>query len=380
MKFIHLSDLHIGKKVNEFSMLEDQKFILNQILDILDDTKADALIIAGDVYDKPVPSAESVRLLDSFITSLSERNIPVFIISGNHDSPERLSFGSSLMAKSKIFTSPVFEGSISPIKLEDEHGDIYVYPLPFIKPSTIRHFFPDEKIESYTDMMSFVLKNLNIDTSKRNILISHQFAAGAERSDSEDILSAGGIDSIEPSVFFDFDYVALGHIHRPQSIKRNTLRYCGTPLKYSFSEEHHKKSVTVFELLEKGNISINEIPLLPLRDMRTIKGSYIELTSLSYYENTKTDDYIRIILTDEDDVVNAMSRLRTIYPNLMALSYENTRMKTFSDTQTLEYSETKTPMEHFSDFFEALNGDKMSEKQFLFAQKLIEEILEEDKK
>ena len=362
MKFIHLSDLHIGKKVNEFSMIEDQKFILNQILDILDDTKADSVIIAGDVYDKPVPSAESVRLLDSFVTSLSERNIPIFIISGNHDSPERLSYGSSLMAKSKVFTSPVFEGNISPIKLEDEYGDIYVYPLPFIKPSTIKHFFPDAEIESYTDMMRFVLENLNIDKSKRNILIAHQFVAGAERSDSEDILSAGGLDSIE------------------QSIKQNTLRYCGTPLKYSFSEEHQKKTVTLFEIKEKDNISITEIPLTPLRDMRTIKGTYMELTSLKYYENTNTKDYIRVILTDEDDVINAMSRLRIIYPNIMALSYDNKRVNTSFDLTLSDSAENKSPIEHFSDFFEELNGKAMSEKQFLFVSKLIDEILEEENK
>ncbi|MBR0104434.1 MAG: exonuclease SbcCD subunit D [Firmicutes bacterium] len=377
MKFMHLSDLHIGKRLNEFSLLEDQAHILDKILETAKNESVDAVIIAGDIYDRSVPSVEGVRLFDRFITALSEMGIYVFIISGNHDSPERLAFGSGLMAASRVFISPVYEGDIEPVKLSDEFGDIFVYLLPFVKPAQVRHYFPDEKIESYTQMMEFIVSRMDIDKSKRNILVTHQYTAGAEKSDSEETLTAGGTESIDFGVFSDFDYTALGHIHKAQFIGGKSVRYCGTPLKYSFSEEYQEKTLTILELLEKGRISFTEIPLQPLRDMRTIKGTYEELTALSFYGNTNTDDYIRAILTDEDDVVNAMARLRTIYPNLMTMSYENSRTKADFQINDNYVYEDKSPMEHFSDFFEMVNGSKMSEKQREFTAELIEKITEE---
>ncbi len=377
MKFMHLSDLHIGKRLNEFSLLEDQAHILDKILETAKNESVDAVIIAGDIYDRSVPSVEGVRLFDRFITALSEMGIYVFIISGNHDSPERLAFGSGLMAASRVFISPVYEGEIEPVRLSDEFGDIFVYLLPFVKPAQVRHYFPDEKIESYTQMMEFIVSRMDIDKSKRNILVTHQYAAGAEKSDSEETLTAGGTESIDFGVFSDFDYTALGHIHKAQFIGGKSVRYCGTPLKYSFNEEYQEKTLTILELSEKGRISLMEIPLQPLRDMRTIKGTYEELTALSFYGNTNTDDYIRAILTDEDDVVNAMARLRTIYPNLMTMSYENSRTKADFQINDNYVYEDKSPMEHFSDFFEMVNGSKMSEKQREFTAELIEKITEE---
>lgn len=377
MKFMHLSDLHIGKRLNEFSLAEDQAHILDKILETAKNERVDAVIIAGDIYDRSVPSVEGVRLFDRFITALSEMGIYVFIISGNHDSPERLAFGSGLMAASRVFISPVYEGDIEPVKLSDEFGDIFVYLLPFVKPAQVRHYFPDEKIESYTQMMEFIVSRMDIDKNKRNILVTHQYAAGAEKSDSEETLTAGGTESIDFGVFSNFDYTALGHIHKAQFIGGKSVRYCGTPLKYSFSEEYQEKTLTILELSEKGRISFTEIPLQPLRDMRTIKGTYEELTALSFYGNTNTDDYIRAILTDEDDVVNAMARLRTIYPNLMTMSYENSRTKADFQINDNYVYEDKSPMEHFSDFFEMVNGSKMSEKQRKFTAELIEKITEE---
>lgn len=375
MKFIHLSDLHIGKRVNEFSMLEDQQYILKSILTVIDSEEPDGVIIAGDVYDKSVPSAEAVGLLDDFLFSLSKRNVPVYIISGNHDSAERLSFGGRLLDKSGIFLSPVYNGEVLPLSLTDSYGKVNIYMLPFIKPVNVRRFFPESEIESYTDAVRVAVENMNIDETERNIIITHQFVTGASRCDSEE-LSVGGSDNVSVSVFEKFDYVALGHIHGPQKMGRETVRYCGTPLKYSFSEAKHKKSVTVVEMAEKGNVEIREIPLVPLRDMREIKGSYDEVTLRKNYENTNQKDYIHIILTDEEDIPDAMARLRVIYPNLMKLSYDNKRTRLCQTVGAAENVEKKTPFELFSEFYETQNNQPMNEEQTAFINDLIEKIWE----
>ena len=375
MKFIHLSDLHIGKRVNEFSMLEDQQYILKSILTVIDSEEPDGVIIAGDVYDKSVPSAEAVGLLDDFLFSLSKRNVPVYIISGNHDSAERLSFGGRLLDKSGIFLSPVYNGEVLPLSLTDSYGKVNIYMLPFIKPVNVRRFFPESEIESYTDAVRVAVENMNIDETERNIIITHQFVTGASRCDSEE-LSVGGSDNVSVSVFEKFDYVALGHIHGPQKMGRETVRYCGTPLKYSFSEAKHKKSVTVVEMAEKGNVEIREIPLVPLRDMREIKGSYDEVTLRKNYENTNQKDYIHIILTDEEDIPDAMARLRVIYPNLMKLSYDNKRTRLCQTVGAAENVEKKTPFELFSEFYETKNNQPMNEEQTAFINDLIEKIWE----
>lgn len=377
MKLIHLSDLHIGKRVNEFSMIKDQEFILKQILKIIDDEAPDGIIIAGDVYDKPVPSAEAVELFDDFLVRLSKRDLQVYIISGNHDSPERLAFGNRLMIASGIHFSSVYSGKTERFELTDEYGTADIYMLPFVKSSHVRRFFPDDKIESYTDAIAVTVREMHVNKTNRNIIITHQFVTGAERSDSEDI-SVGGTDNVDAAVFDDFDYVALGHIHRPQNIGKDTIRYCGSPLKYSFSEAPYDKSVTVVELKEKGNIEVRKVPLTPMRDMVELKGLYDELTLKSFYENTSyQEDYVHITLTDEDDIPDVVSKLRVIYRNLMKLDYDNQRTRHQMEINGTEDVTVKTPLELFEELYEKQNGTNMSDEQNAFMQKMIENIWEE---
>ena len=376
MKFIHLSDLHLGKRVNEFSMLEDQSYILTKIINIMDEQKPDGVIIAGDVYDKSVPSAEAVELFDDFLVRLSKRGLKVFVISGNHDSAERIAFGGRLMNKSGIYMSPVYDGKVEPITLTDAFGDLTVYMLPFVKPSNVRRFYPDEEITSYTDAVKVAVDSMNIDTSKRNLLITHQFVTGAQRTESEEI-SVGGTDNVDASVFEHFDYVALGHIHRAQKCGSEYIRYSGTPLKYSFSEAKDEKNVTVLELKEKGNLSLDFIPLLPKRDMVEIKGSYEELTLKSFWENTSyNEDYIHVTLTDEEDIPDVLTKLRVIYKNIMKLDYDNKRTRTANQINGAEGVKEKTPLEHFSEFYQLQNGQPLSDEQSAFVSNIIEQLWE----
>ena len=375
MKLIHLSDLHIGKRVNEVSMIEDQEYILTQILRIIDEEKANAVLIAGDVYDKSVPSAEAVTLLDDFLCRLAKRNLPVLIISGNHDSPERLAFGNRLLELGGIHISPVYSGEITPVTLSDEHGDVHFWLLPFIKPAHVKRYFPEESIESYTDACRVAVEKMDIDISKRNILLTHQFVVGASTCESEE-LSVGGSDNVDASVFEYFDYVALGHIHGPQNIGSSKIRYCGTPLKYSFSEAEHRKSITVVNLGAKGELELQLRPLVPKHDMREIRGTFSELTEKAFYENLSTDDYLHIILTDEEDVPEAIGRLRVIYPNIMKLSYDNTRTRTNRIIDGVQDVQCKAPLELFEELYEQQNNQPMGEEQRTFARELIESIWE----
>lgn len=371
MKFIHLSDLHIGKRVNEFSQIEDQQYILTEILRITDEQKADAVVIAGDIYDKSVPTAEAVSLFDDFLSALSKRNLKVFIISGNHDSAERLSFANKIMDNSGIYISPVYSGEVKTVKLNDKFGEINFYLLPFVKPANVRRFFPETEILTYDDAAKSVVESMNVNTSSRNVLITHQFVTGAVRSESEEI-SVGGTDNIDYKNFVDFDYVALGHIHGPQSVGRATVRYCGTPLKYSFSESSHKKSVTVVIMGEKGDVKIETIPLIPKRDMVEIKGDYNTIVSKDYFSSLNTDDYFHITLTDEEDVVDAIAKLRVIYPNIMKLDYDNIRTRSNADISVDAKVEEKTPIQLFAEFYEMQNNQPLSEEQYEFLQELIE--------
>jgi len=375
MKLIHLSDLHIGKRVNEISMLEEQEYILLQILHLIDEEKADAVLIAGDVYDKSVPSAEAVTLLDDFLCSLSQRNLPVLIISGNHDSPERLAFGNRLLERSGIHISPVYNGKAESVTLADAHGDVTFWLLPFLKPAHVKRFFPEETIESYTDAIRVAIGNMGIDTEKRNVLLTHQFVTGSVTCESEEI-SVGGSDNVDASVFEAFDYVALGHIHGPQNIGSNKIRYCGTPLKYSFSEEQHHKSVTVVNLGTKGALELQLCPLTPLHDLRSIRGTFAALTDSTFYEGTATQDYLQVILTDEEDVPEALGRLRAIYPNIMKLRYDNTRTRADQIIEGASDVQCKTPLALFEELYELQNNQPMSEVQRTFAQELIESIWE----
>ena len=436
MKFIHLADLHIGKRVNAFPMLEDQRYILKQILTILREEQPDGgVILAGDIYDKAIPSAEAVELFDEFLTELAALRLRVFVIAGNHDSPERIAFGNRLMDRSGIYLSPVYDGHVKCITCPDTAAaatpPVDIYLLPFLKPANVRRFYPEETIESYTDAMRVAIAHMDIDPTHRNLLVTHQFVTGASRSDSEDI-SVGGTDNVDASVFAPFDYVALGHLHGPQQVRFQpapeedaadqeatpeavdtignaaadseassadrsensasaverastgpVIRYAGTPLKYSFSEAHHHKSVTVVEIGEKKangvvDVCIGTRELKPLHDMREIRGSYEELTLRANYEGTATDDYIHATLTDEIEVPDAARHLQVIYPNLMKLDYDNARTRgQGSERLELEQLEEKSPLDLFSELFEKQNHKDMTEEQARYVQAQMEKIWEE---
>lgn len=376
MKFLHLADLHLGKRVNGFSMLEDQAHILRQILAILDDEQPDGVLIAGDVYDKSVPSVEAVGLLDGFLTELRARGVPVLLISGNHDSPERLAFGGRVMDSCGIHISPVYDGALAPVTLQDAFGPVHVWLLPFVKPAHVRRWFPDADIESYTDAVAEAVAHMDIDTAARNVLVTHQFVTGGTRSGSEE-LSVGGTDNVDSGVFAPFDYVALGHLHGAQHIGRETIRYAGSPLKYSFSEARQHKSVTVVTLGEKGDVQVRTVALTPLRELREIRGSYDELTARSFYEHTTyRSDYLHLILTDEQDVFDAISRLRTIYPYLMTLDYDNARTRAAGGMSVPAETERRTPLELFEVLYQRQNHRPMSEVQRAYIAQLMEQIME----
>ena len=385
MKFIHLSDLHIGKRVNDFSMIDDQRYILERILGIIDEEKPQAVLIAGDVYDKPLPPAEAVRLFDEFICRLSEKDVELFIISGNHDSAERLSFGSQIMDRQGIHFAGGYDGSTRCFSLSDESGKVNFYMLPFIKPVHVRQaFIDDEKaseISDFTEAVRYAIEKMGIDTGERNVLIAHQYCTGAIRSESEDI-SVGGLDNVDASVFEPFDYTALGHLHGPQTVGATHIRYCGSPLKYSFSEAEQIKSVTVVELGEKKDgvcrVNLKTPELLPLRDMRVLRGNFRQLTDKNYYKHVNADDYMRIILTDEEDVIGALGSLRAVYPNIMRLEYDNVRTRSSAIIPDAEGNDSRTPLEIFAGLYEAQNGKAMDDKQSAMVNRLIEKVWGEE--
>lgn len=382
MKLFHLSDLHIGKRVNEFSMLEDQKYILRQILKAAKEYQPDGIILAGDIYDKPVPAAEAVQVFDDFLTSLSEMKLPVFMISGNHDSAERVSYGGRLMKKSGIYVAPVYEGKTEKVELKDDYGKVCIHLLPFIKPAAVRHAFEGGEYEKeaetvcdYQSAVKMAVSHMEIEEGARNVLVAHQFVTGAMRCESEEV-SVGGLDNVDASVFDDFDYVALGHIHSPQAVGKEQVRYCGTPLKYSFSEAGQEKTITVVELKEKGNTQITFISLQPLRDMRKIRGSYMEVTARSFYENDSCDDYLHVTLTDEEDILDGLQKLRVIYPNIMQLEYDNRRTRENMELTGAQAVEKKSEMELFMEFYELQNNQSMSQVQEEFVRNIIQEVKE----
>lgn len=384
MKFIHISDLHIGKRVNERTLLEDQKHILDQICGIVDTNSPDAVLMAGDIYDKPVPSAEAVTLFDDFLVRLSSLVPHILITSGNHDSAERIAFGARIMDSRGIHLSPVYDGDVSPVTLTDRFGSVNIYMLPYLRPAQVRHILPDEEkeeVDSYDAAVRKAVERMGIDTVQRNILMTHQFVTGALRSESEDI-NVGGLDNVDASAFYDFDYVALGHLHRPQDCcEDGRIRYCGSPMKYSFSEVNDLKSVTLVELEDKGRMTRMLIPLVPLHDWHDLRGTYEELTSRPFYAGTPyQEDYVRITLTDETDIPDAVGKLRTIYRNLMELRYDNRRTRAGSAAVTGRVrAERKTPFELFAELYAKQNGGSMDEEQETYIRKTIKEIWEEGK-
>lgn len=409
MRFMHLADLHIGKKVNGFSMLEDQRFVLEQVLKIASEQSLDGVILAGDIYDKSVPAGEAVQMLDWFLTKLTEQELPVYMVSGNHDSAERLAFGANLMKKSGVYVASIYDGNLDLIVLEDEYGTLNLYLLPFVKPVHVRRAMRkvaeesgtvnmdvwssgepmaegaecygeadsdtglEDEIKTYDDAIAKVLEMAGIDESKRNLLVAHQLVTGAARCDSEDV-SVGGIDNINAELFKDFDYVALGHIHGPQCMTRDTIRYAGTLLKYSFSECSHEKSITIVELRGKDDVSIETIPVKVLHDMRILKGEYATLMSRDSYNDRNRKDYIKVVLTDEQDIPEVMGKMRTVYPNIMMLEYDNKRTRTVTDIQGAKVIEQKKPMEYFKEFYEQQNGVGIDEEQERTMLELMKEI------
>lgn len=375
MKLLHIADLHIGKRVNEFSMLEDQKYILNDIMRIVDEVKPTAILMAGDIYDKSVPAGEAVEVLDEFLTELANRQVQVFMVSGNHDSPERLNFGSRIMEKSGVHIAGTFNGKLKQVTLQDGEGPVNIYLLPFIKPAMVSPYYPDQEILSYEDAVRSVINACQVDVQERNILIAHQFITNAgkepERSDSETI-SIGGLDSIDASVFAAFDYVALGHLHGLQSIGRDTIRYAGSPLKYSFSEVRHDKSVTMLEFIKKGTLNIETYPLTAMRDMREIKGPLAELIRTA----SLCQDYVRAIITDEEEVYDAIGQLRQVYPNVMRIDFEHNLAKQAADSKTAASGDIarKSPQELFEEFYSKQNEKDMTAEECRIMLEILEQV------
>ncbi len=384
MKVIHLADLHLGKSVLEQSMIEDQKYIYKQIIEIIVKNGVDVVLICGDVYDKTVPSVEAVHLFSDFLTQLSQLKRKVFVIAGNHDSKERLSFGNQLFRENDIYIEGEYEGKVRCVSLSDEYGEMNIYMLPFLKPYEVRLKHPSQEINSYDDAIRVVMENVSVDLEKRNIIMVHQFvtASGTEvvRSDSE-VISLGGIDNVDVSNFSSFDYVAMGHVHGPQKLTRDTVRYAGSPLKYSFSEVYQNKSVPIIDFKEKGDIDLELIPLKPLRDMRVIKGNLENLLDSKVVSLGNQDDYISAILTDEDYVMDATLKLRRVYKNLLRLEYQNTRTKESVDIQncTFEEMEQKSELELFGEFYRNQNNVELDCERSKILQGIIHFVQEKGK-
>lgn len=375
MKFFHLADLHIGKRVHGFSLLEDQRHILQEVLKKVEQERPDAVVIAGDVYDAPVPSADAVNVLDAFLVRLKDMNTQVLMISGNHDSPDRLSFAARLLQHSGVHVSPAYCGQVAPIILDDAYGQVNFYLLPFIKPAHVRRWHEGEQVDTYTDALRVAIAALQADPTQRNVLVTHQFVTGAERSESEEV-SVGGSDNVDAEVFAGFDYVALGHLHRPQRAGGAHMRYSGSPLKYSFSESSHEKALTVVEMNEKGEVTTYALPLKPLRDMREVRGAFEQVMNPKSLAGANTQDYVRVTLTDELEVPNALGKLRSIYPNLMALQYDNQRTRRTQALPSAPYTQQKTPLMLFEELYELQNNQPMTEEQSAFAQHLIAQLWE----
>lgn len=373
MKFAHISDLHLGKRIHQFSMIEEQKYILQKIVEIVIEEKVDGVLIAGDIYDKIYPSAEAVALFDAFLVELAKEKIKVFVISGNHDSPERIAFLGQLTKKAGVYLAPVYHGNIERIELEDEYGKVNVYLLPFIKPVYVRHFFPEETINTYTDAMNVVVKNLQLNLQERNVLVSHQFVTGAMRSDSEEI-SVGGLDNVEVTALQEFDYVALGHIHRPQNMGSEKVRYSGTPLKYSFSESKDKKSVTILELRQKGQMELREVLLIPQHDLVKIRGTFLEVMNPANFSDLDADSYLHITLVDEQDIPEAFRRLSGVYPNLMQMEYDNTRTRQKRELYVTKEVAKLHPEDMFAKLYETMNNQPLSQIQREYLMGKIEKI------
>lgn len=374
MRFFHLSDLHLGKQVHEFSMLEDQAHILQQVLRHANTEQPDCVLIAGDVYDRSVAPMEALRLLDDFLVGLSALSIPVYIIPGNHDAPERLAFAARLLRGAGVHIAPAYAGRLSHHVLRDAHGEVDLYLLPFLRPNMVRPYFPDRELGSWTQAVRAALSQVQPAPGRRSVLVAHQFVTGGQTSDSEEF-AVGGADNVDAACFEGFDYVAMGHLHRPQSLGRDSLRYCGSPLKYSFSEAGHQKSLTVVDLGPTGEALVRALPLSPLRDLVEIRGSYAQLMSKPYYDQLNLNHYYHITLTDSQDQPDALHKLRLVYKNLMLLDYE--RHLTGSQGALLPAQEQMSPLQLFEALYEEQHGQPLSGEQRAYLAGTIERVWEE---
>lgn len=377
MKFMHLADLHLGRSLNGFSFLEDQKYILEQIIAIIRSEKVDTVLICGDIYDKTTPLAEAVGIFDEFVTALASLNLKVFVISGNHDSAKRMSFAYRLVEKCGLYLAPSFNGTPVTVTVNDEYGPVFIHMLPFIKTSAVKEFFPDCDIRSHHDAVRCALEVLELKPDERHILMAHQFINGAFSTDEES--SVGGADNIGIEIFERFDYTALGHLHAPQKVKYEHIRYAGSPLKYSLAEIKQEKSVTIVEMKEKGTLEIQTVPLRPLHEMRELKGTYEDLTCRLNYKETAVDDYLKVILTDEDDIINALAKLRTVYPHILELSYANKRTQAHETSfAQSEQMLKKTPLEHFDDLYFKQNNRPLDAAQRQYLSEIIQKLWEDE--
>ena len=379
MKLMHLSDLHLGKRLNEFSLLEDQSFILQQLVELVRSEQPDCVLLAGDIYDKPVPPAEAVTLFDDFLNKLAQLTT-VCVTSGNHDSAERLAFGAQLMREGGVHFCGLYTGEPQCVTLQDAYGSVHIYLLPFLKPAHVRHCLPPteaEQVTTYHEALRCAVERLHINAAERNVLVAHQFVTGAQTAGSEAV-NVGGVDNIGAEVFAAFDYTALGHIHRAQNVGSERVRYSGTPLKYSFAEWQQEKSVTLVELGEKGRVSVTALPLAPLRDLRKLRGSYEELMSREFYDELPKDsdgllrDFYHLTLTDEEDVPDAVQKLRSVYKNLLQLEYDNKRTRTDNAIEGAERVVEKSLLELMEEFYQLQNNQALSEKQRAYLQGLLE--------
>ena len=379
MKILHLADLHLGKVIQEQSLLEDQKYMLNEIIKKLQEENVETILISGDVYDRSIPQTDAIDLLDYFLNILiKDLKKQVFIISGNHDSKERLGFGNKIFENDGLFISSKYEGKIKKVELQDEYGKLNIYMLPFIKPIEVKKYFNDESL-SYDETIKKIIEKEDIDESQRNIILTHQFVTAigeqVERTESE-VLTLGGTDNVDISNYNKFDYVAIGHVHRPQRIGRDTARYAGTMLKYSFSEVNHKKTMPIIDFKEKGNIDIKLVELKPLRDMREIKGPIEKL--LENYEEENANDYIRAIITNEEPVYDAIGQLRRIYPNVLKLEVQNSKILSNIEfkTENLQKVKSKSEVELFNEFYKFQNNIELNVEQKNLIQEVVKEIKE----
>lgn len=378
MRFLHIADLHLGKKLYEAPLIDDQRHILHQLTELAAAERVTAVLVAGDVYDRAVPPAEAVQLLDGFLTGLAARDIPVVLIGGNHDSAERLAFGARLMASRQVYIAPPFDAAhtaIAPLRFNDEHGEAYVWPLPFIKPAHVRATLPEAEAGTYTQAVASVLGALPLDTAQRNVLVCHQYLTGAERAESEEA-PVGGLDNVDAAVMAAFDYVALGHLHRAQRVGRDTVRYAGSPLAYAFSEAGEPKSATLVTLGRKGETAVRAVPLMPLRQLRALRGRYDELALRKNYEGTCLTDYLAVTLTDETDVPDALAKLQSIYPNLLRLTYDNARTRAVGAAGAPQPDGQRAPLMLLHDFYALQNGAPIGPQASAYALTLLQKAWE----